>query len=82
MFLPIIQNYQEFKFKDAASFGSFIFRFLKLTRILLEKLIEVPQSKKAHLMQPTPKFDYLLEIISITLNKVQLESMCYHILAL
>jgi hypothetical protein len=82
VYLPIIQNYQDFQFKDTASLGNFTFMLLKLTRILLEKLIEIPQSQKAHLLQPTPKFDYLLQIIAITLNKVQLERMCYEILQL
>ncbi len=42
VFLPILQNYKDLKFRDAASFGSFIYAFLKLIRLLLEKLQDVP----------------------------------------
>ena len=44
VFLPILENYKDLKFRDAASFGTFIYRFLKLVRLLLEKLLDVPQT--------------------------------------
>lgn len=45
----MLQSYREFKFTDSAAFGSFIYRFLKLTRLMLEKFLDVPQTQKAKL---------------------------------
>jgi len=82
VYLPMLQSYRELRFTDSAAFGSFIYRFLKLTRLMLEKFLDVPQTQKAKLHQPSPKFDCLLWIIVTTLNHLQVDKVCFSVLEL
>ena len=72
----VLEHYQELKFVDAASMGTFTARLLKLTRTLLDHFTEIPQSQKAPLLQPMPRFDLLLAAISDILNQVPVEQLC------
>ena len=71
-----MDNWQSLQFQDAASMGSFMARLLKLTRILLDQFTEIPQSQKAPLFQPLPRFDLLLTAIVEVLNQVPIEQLC------
>ena len=66
-------EYFNISFVDASSVGSFTARLLKLTRVLLQHFLEVPQSQKAPLCEPIPRFDTLLEFIKQVLNHFNAE---------
>jgi hypothetical protein len=82
VYLPMLQSYQDRRFKTHASFSRYIARFLKLTRLLLLHMIDIPQTQKAKLSQPTPKYDQLLHVITTTLNHLNIEQTCLSVLEL
>lgn len=68
VYFDCMLNYFGTSFIDAASLSKFTTRLCKLTRILLRHFDEIPQSQKAPLCEPLPRFDLMLEFIYRILN--------------
>ena len=62
--------------------GTFTARCLKLTRTLLNHFLEVPQSQKAPLCEPIPRFDMFLEFVTELLDQFSVENICIKALEL
>ena len=69
-------DYFNTSFIDAASMGKLTMRLFKLTRVLLNHFLEVPQSQKAPLCEPFPRFDLMLEFLRQGLNHFSVDQIC------
>ena len=63
-----MEDYFNTSYIDAASMGKYTSMLMKLTRALLSHFMEVPQSMKAPLCEPFPRFDFMFDFISRILN--------------
>ena len=77
-----MEDYFNTSYIDAASMGKYTTRLLKLTRALLGHFMEVPQSQKASLCEPFPRFDLMLEFLSRILNCLSIDQICLQALEL
>ena len=68
IYLSCMRGFFNMQFADGDAAGNFMTRAFKLTRVLLEHFSEVPQSQKAPLIEPTPRFDLMLEFLKDMLN--------------
>lgn len=77
-----MEDYFNTSYIDAASMGKYTSMLMKLTRALLSHFMEVPQSMKAPLCEPFPRFDFLFDFISRILNCLQIDQVCSQALEL
>jgi hypothetical protein len=50
VYIQMLQSFQQLSWKSHAALGTFLYRLFKLTRLLLEKFLDVPQTQKAPLI--------------------------------
>ena len=82
IYFRCMEDYFNTSYIDAASMGKYTTRLLKLTRALLNHFMELPQSQKASLCEPLPRFDLMLEFLSRILNCLSIDQICMQALEL
>jgi hypothetical protein len=82
VYLKCMTQYFHLKFANVSSFAKLTARALKLASVMLEHFREIPQSIKAPLLQPMPRYDSFLELNLLVLNHFQIEQIAIHALKL